>query len=86
MMSLPSQHHLQQEVFTSLSVCLPVCQVSNADGNMKVTVVAENNPFSQDALQSSECFILDNGANGHIYVWKGSNWSDNSSVQVTHLS
>uniref|UniRef100_A0A671U2D8 Gelsolin n=1 Tax=Sparus aurata TaxID=8175 RepID=A0A671U2D8_SPAAU len=54
-----------------LTVCLPVCQVSNADGNMKVSVVAEKNPFSQDALQSSECFILDNGANGHIYVWKG---------------
>uniref|UniRef100_A0A671U234 Gelsolin n=1 Tax=Sparus aurata TaxID=8175 RepID=A0A671U234_SPAAU len=46
-------------------------KVSNADGNMKVSVVAEKNPFSQDALQSSECFILDNGANGHIYVWKG---------------
>lgn len=36
-------------------------------------MVAEQNPFSQDALQSSECFILDNGANGHVFVWKGSN-------------
>ncbi|KAF3695235.1 Gelsolin AGEL Actin-depolymerizing factor [Channa argus] len=46
-------------------------KVSNADGNIAVTMVAEQNPFSQDALQSSECFILDNGTNGHIFVWKG---------------
>lgn len=51
----------------------PVCQVSNADGDIEVTMVAEQSPFSQDALQSSMCFILDNGANGHIFVWKGSN-------------
>ncbi|XP_044191304.1 gelsolin-like [Thunnus albacares] len=46
-------------------------KVSNADGEMEVTMVADQNPFSQSALQSSECFILDNGANGHIFVWKG---------------
>lgn len=51
-----------------------VCQVSNADGDIEVTMVAEQSPFSQDALQSSMCFILDNGANGHIFVWKGSNF------------
>ncbi|XP_076010185.1 gelsolin-like [Genypterus blacodes] len=46
-------------------------QVSNADGDMEVSVVADQNPFSQDALQEGECFILDNGGNGHIFVWKG---------------
>ncbi|KAM4616917.1 gelsolin-like isoform 1-T8 [Polymixia lowei] len=46
-------------------------KVSSASGEIEVTVVAEENPFSQDALQSGECFILDNGANGHIFVWKG---------------
>uniref|UniRef100_UPI003AB0D687 gelsolin-like isoform X1 n=2 Tax=Centroberyx gerrardi TaxID=166262 RepID=UPI003AB0D687 len=46
-------------------------KVSNAAGDMEVTMVAEQNPFPQDALQSNECFILDNGANGHIYIWKG---------------
>eukprot|EP00064_Thunnus_orientalis_P021751 superscaffoldBa00006821_g21919 len=50
-------------------------KVSNADGEMEVTMVADQNPFSQSALQSSECFILDNGANGHIFVWKGSNFT-----------
>ncbi|KAM4578551.1 gelsolin-like [Fundulus diaphanus] len=46
-------------------------KVSNAGGDMEVTLVSEQNPFSQDALDSSECFILDNGANGRIFVWKG---------------
>lgn len=52
-------------------------QVSNRAGDMEVTQVAEHSPFSQDALLSSECFILDNGANGHIYVWKGWNLEPN---------
>uniref|UniRef100_A0A3Q1IQF5 Gelsolin n=1 Tax=Anabas testudineus TaxID=64144 RepID=A0A3Q1IQF5_ANATE len=51
-------------------------KVSNADGDMAVTMVAEQNPFSQDTLQSTECFILDNGVNGHIFVWKGSNYAN----------
>ncbi|MEQ2261914.1 hypothetical protein XENORESO_017863, partial [Xenotaenia resolanae] len=38
---------------------------------MEVTLVSEQNPFSQDALESSECYILDNGTNGLIFVWKG---------------
>ncbi|KAL7391201.1 hypothetical protein ABVT39_005954 [Epinephelus coioides] len=46
-------------------------KVSNADGDIEVTMVGDQNPFPQDALQSSECFILDNGANGNIFVWKG---------------
>uniref|UniRef100_A0A672YR79 Gelsolin n=1 Tax=Sphaeramia orbicularis TaxID=375764 RepID=A0A672YR79_9TELE len=46
-------------------------KVSNADGEMDITKVGEQSPFSQDALQSGDCFILDNGANGRIYVWKG---------------
>ncbi|KAL3975171.1 hypothetical protein ACER0C_021057 [Sarotherodon galilaeus] len=46
-------------------------KVSNAGGDLEVAVVAEESPFSQNALVSSECFILDNGANGHIFIWKG---------------
>ncbi|XP_047447661.1 gelsolin-like isoform X2 [Mugil cephalus] len=46
-------------------------KVSNAGGDMEVTMVAEESPFSQDALQSSDCFLLDNGTNGHIFIWKG---------------
>ncbi|XP_047238229.1 gelsolin-like isoform X4 [Girardinichthys multiradiatus] len=46
-------------------------KVSNAGGVMDVTLVSEQNPFSQDALESTECYILDNGTNGLIFVWKG---------------
>ncbi|OWK62049.1 Adseverin [Lonchura striata] len=47
--------------------------VSDASGSMKVSLVAEENPFSMDMLLSEECFILDNGAARKIFVWKGKN-------------
>ncbi|XP_077087992.1 gelsolin b [Siphateles boraxobius] len=46
-------------------------KVSNASGSMSVTLVAEENPFSQSELQATDCFILDHGSNGKIFVWKG---------------
>lgn len=55
----------------SQPVSVYVSQVSNAGGDIEVTVVAEQNPFSQDSLVADECFVLDNGANGQIFVWKG---------------
>ncbi|XP_021109827.1 adseverin isoform X2 [Heterocephalus glaber] len=45
--------------------------VSDASGSMKVTVVAEENPFTMAMLLSEECFILDHGAAKQIFVWKG---------------
>ncbi|XP_073485633.1 scinderin-like isoform X1 [Aquarana catesbeiana] len=47
--------------------------VSDASGAMKVSVVAEENPFSQAMLISEECFILDHSADKKIFVWKGKN-------------
>ncbi|XP_072910245.1 scinderin [Hemitrygon akajei] len=47
--------------------------VSDASGSMKVSLVAAENPFSCDMLLSEECFILDNGADKKIFVWKGKN-------------
>lgn len=46
-------------------------QVSNASGTMVITLIAGENPFSQSALQSGDCFILDHGLDGKIFVWKG---------------
>ncbi|XP_067294098.1 gelsolin b [Pseudorasbora parva] len=46
-------------------------KVSNASGTMSVTLVSEENPFPQSDLQSTDCFILDHGSNGKIFVWKG---------------
>lgn len=46
-------------------------QVSNASGGMTITLVAAENPFAQSALESGDCFILDHGSDGRIFVWKG---------------
>nr|XP_056716200.1 gelsolin [Euleptes europaea] len=48
-------------------------KVSNGAGTMAVSLVANENPFSQAALNSDDCFILDHGTDGKIYVWKGKN-------------
>ncbi|XP_075070146.1 scinderin-like [Mixophyes fleayi] len=47
--------------------------VSDASGSMKVSVVAEENPFCKGMLLSEECFILDHSADKKIFVWKGKN-------------
>uniref|UniRef100_A0A4W6FB52 Gelsolin n=1 Tax=Lates calcarifer TaxID=8187 RepID=A0A4W6FB52_LATCA len=67
---LPEVHHDDTKMDASNRKMAKLYKVSNAGGDIEVTMVAEQNPFSQDALQSSECFILDNGANGHVFVWK----------------
>nr|XP_009678076.1 PREDICTED: gelsolin-like [Struthio camelus australis] len=46
-------------------------KVSNRAGNMAVSLVADENPFSQTALNTDDCFILDHGTDGKIFVWKG---------------
>uniref|UniRef100_A0A8C3V6F5 Gelsolin n=1 Tax=Catharus ustulatus TaxID=91951 RepID=A0A8C3V6F5_CATUS len=46
-------------------------KVSNGAGNMAVSLVADENPFSQAALSTDDCFILDHGTDGKIFVWKG---------------
>ncbi|PWA28894.1 hypothetical protein CCH79_00012957 [Gambusia affinis] len=46
-------------------------QVSDATGAMTMTKVSEKSPFAKELLVRDDCFILDNGANGKIFVWKG---------------
>ncbi|XP_017280996.1 gelsolin a isoform X1 [Kryptolebias marmoratus] len=46
-------------------------KVSNAGGGMTIALVAAENPFAQSALESGDCFILDHGSDGKIFVWKG---------------
>ncbi|KAL6465324.1 hypothetical protein MHYP_G00254570 [Metynnis hypsauchen] len=46
-------------------------KVSDASGDMSITLIAEENPFSQNALESTDCFILDHGCSGKIFFWKG---------------
>uniref|UniRef100_A0A3Q1C4S1 Macrophage-capping protein n=1 Tax=Amphiprion ocellaris TaxID=80972 RepID=A0A3Q1C4S1_AMPOC len=46
-------------------------KVSDATGSMTMTKVSEKSPFAKELLVRDDCFILDNGANGKIFVWKG---------------
>ncbi|KAJ8366200.1 hypothetical protein SKAU_G00150310 [Synaphobranchus kaupii] len=45
--------------------------ISDAAGSMKSTLVAEENPFKQESLSPSECYILDNSRDNKIFLWKG---------------
>lgn len=38
---------------------------------MKVSSVAESSPFRQAMLSLEECYIVDNGVDRNIFVWKG---------------
>uniref|UniRef100_A0A669BJ08 Scinderin like b n=1 Tax=Oreochromis niloticus TaxID=8128 RepID=A0A669BJ08_ORENI len=49
--------------------------ISDASGSMKVTSVAPSSPFKQAMLSPEECYILDNGVDKTIFVWKGVNYT-----------
>lgn len=49
---------------------------------MKVSCVAESSPFKQAMLSPEECYILDNGVDGSIFVWKGVNSLDGILLDV----
>ncbi|XP_043968229.1 gelsolin-like [Gambusia affinis] len=68
---LPESHSEDTQTDASNRKMAKLYKVSNAGGDMEVTLVSEQNPFPQHVLESSECFILDNGTNGCIFVWKG---------------
>ncbi|KAI5086535.1 capping protein (actin filament), gelsolin-like a, partial [Silurus meridionalis] len=46
-------------------------KVSDALGRMAVTLLCDKAPFDQNLLQRDDCFLLNNGANGKIFIWKG---------------
>lgn len=49
--------------------------ISDASGSMKTSVVAQSSPFKQEMLSPNECYILDNGGDRNVFVWKGPNAS-----------
>uniref|UniRef100_A0A8D2LJA4 Macrophage-capping protein n=2 Tax=Varanus komodoensis TaxID=61221 RepID=A0A8D2LJA4_VARKO len=53
------------------AVTAALYKVSDMTGKMSLTKVSESSPFCQDQLIPDDCFILDNGQCGKIYVWKG---------------
>ncbi|XP_055972729.1 macrophage-capping protein [Sorex fumeus] len=46
-------------------------KVSDATGQMNLTKVADASPFAFALLIPDDCFVLDNGLCGKIYIWKG---------------
>uniref|UniRef100_A0AAQ4P0P8 Scinderin like b n=1 Tax=Gasterosteus aculeatus aculeatus TaxID=481459 RepID=A0AAQ4P0P8_GASAC len=48
-----------------------VSDISDNSGSMKVSAVSPSSPFKQAMLSPEECFILDNGVDNNIFVWKG---------------
>ncbi|XP_030647090.1 gelsolin b [Chanos chanos] len=68
---LPDVHTEDVKTDVSNRKMAKLYKVSDATGDMSVTVVAEENPFSQSALESTDVYILDHGSNGKIFVWKG---------------
>ncbi|XP_068611975.1 macrophage-capping protein-like isoform X2 [Brachionichthys hirsutus] len=46
-------------------------KVSDATGSMTMTKVSDRSPFAKELLAQEDCFILDNGGNGNVFVWKG---------------
>ncbi|XP_078406100.1 gelsolin-like isoform X1 [Cetorhinus maximus] len=46
-------------------------KVTNATGEVQISLMSAENPFKQNILDSEDSFILDNGSNGQIFVWKG---------------
>lgn len=53
------------------AVAAVLYKVSDMTGRMSLTKVSESSPFRKDQLITDDCFILDNGQCGKIYVWKG---------------
>ncbi|KAM8899838.1 capping protein (actin filament), gelsolin-like b [Spinachia spinachia] len=61
----------QDDVEADASNSASLYKVSNATGSMTMTKVSDKSLFAKDLLARDDCFILDNGANGKIFVWKG---------------
>ncbi|KAI5092594.1 scinderin like b, partial [Silurus meridionalis] len=47
--------------------------ISDATGSMKTTIVSGSSPFKQEMMSKDDCYILDNGMDGNVFVWKGPN-------------
>lgn len=75
-MALPGQR--PELVCGEVRLGLPFLpQVSDATGQMDLTKVADCSPFAQELLMPDDCFVLDNGCCGKIYIWKGM-WGSSS--------
>ncbi|XP_066518201.1 macrophage-capping protein-like [Hoplias malabaricus] len=47
-------------------------KVSDSSGSMDLKLLCDKAPFDQRLLDRADCFILDNGSNSKIFMWRGS--------------
>uniref|UniRef100_A0A8C2P9M5 Gelsolin-like domain-containing protein n=1 Tax=Capra hircus TaxID=9925 RepID=A0A8C2P9M5_CAPHI len=59
------------EIITDGEEPADMIQVSDATGQMNLTKLADSSPFALELLIPDDCFVLDNGLCGKIYIWKG---------------
>ncbi|XP_041659339.1 scinderin like b [Cheilinus undulatus] len=60
-----------EKVDTSNRKKAALYMISDASGSMTCSQVAPSSPFKQAMLSLEECYILDNGVDRNIFVWKG---------------
>ncbi|XP_048368924.1 macrophage-capping protein [Sphaerodactylus townsendi] len=53
------------------AIAAALYMVSDMTGKMRLIKISDSSPFSQEQLITDDCFILDNGLCGKIYIWKG---------------
>ncbi|XP_018586293.1 macrophage-capping protein-like [Scleropages formosus] len=76
----------EEDTQADVSNTASLYKVSDATGSMKLTKVSEKSPFEKDLLVRDDCFILDNGANGKIFVWKGSGANENEKREALKIA
>ncbi|XP_074188370.1 macrophage-capping protein isoform X2 [Rhinolophus sinicus] len=61
-------------------------KVSDATGQMNLTKVADSSPFALELLIPDDCFVLDNGLCGKIYIWKGRKANEKERQAALHVA
>ncbi|KAK1787772.1 hypothetical protein P4O66_016253 [Electrophorus voltai] len=70
-MSALKDSSIEEDNKADMSNSATLYKVSNATGYMTLTQLCDKAPFDQQMLERDDCFILDNGSNGKIFIWKG---------------
>ncbi|KAL2774145.1 macrophage-capping protein isoform 3 [Daubentonia madagascariensis] len=80
------QGKAQVEIVTDGEEPAEMIQVSDATGQMNLTKVADSSPFALELLIPDDCFVLDNGLCGKIYIWKGRKANEKERQAALHVA
>ncbi|KAL4660616.1 macrophage-capping protein-like [Arapaima gigas] len=76
----------EEDTQADVSNVASLYKVSDATGSMKLTKVSDKTPFEKNLLVRDDCFILDIGTNGKIFVWKGSGANENEKREALMMA